>query len=129
MALQTPSVTQGNSAPLLLALDQGGHASRALVFDGQGRQLAQAYAAISTQRLSADRIEHDAHEVLDSLRTVIADIAHTLGNDTRRLVAAGMATQRSSIVCWDAASGEPLSPVLSWQDRRNAALVSQLEPR
>jgi glycerol kinase len=129
MALHTHSLTQGNSAPLLLALDQGGHASRALVFDAQGRQLIQAYAAISTQRPSAERVEHDAHEVLESMRTVIADIAHTLGNDTQRLVAAGMATQRSSIVCWDAIGGAPLSPVLSWQDRRNAARVSQLEPR
>lgn len=115
------------SAPLFLALDQGGHASRALVFDAQGRQLTQAYAAISTQRPAADRVEHDARELLESLQTVIADIAQTLGVDAQRLQAAGMATQRSSIVCWDAVSGAPLSPVLSWQDRRNQALTTQLD--
>lgn len=114
---------------LLLALDQGGHASRALVFDTQGRQLAQAYAAIGTQREGSDRVQHHAVELLESLRTVIDDVMFNLGRDARRIRVAGLATQRSSIVCWDAHSGEPLSPVLSWQDRRNAALVAQLEPR
>ena len=115
-------------APLWLALDQGGHASRAIVFDSQGKQLVQAFAPISTQRYPNDRVEHDALEILESLRTVIADIAQTLGADVRRIKAAGIATQRSSIVCWDARDGAPLSPVLSWQDRRNAALVNALDP-
>ena len=113
---------------LWLALDQGGHASRALVFDQQGQQVAQAYAAISTQRIGDDRVEHDANEIVDSLRIVIDEVANTLGADTARVQAAGLATQRSSVVCWSRRTGQPLSPVLSWQDRRNAALVDQLLP-
>ena len=31
-----------------------------------------------------------------------------------------MATQRSSVLAWDRFTGIPLSPVLSWQDRRVA---------
>ncbi len=115
-----------STAPLWLALDQGGHASRALIFDSQGRQQAQAYAPITTRHISADRVEHDAEEVLNSLRTVIADIAHSLGNDVRYLQAAGLATQRSSIVCWHSLTGVALSPVLSWQDRRNNGLIDSL---
>jgi len=34
------------------------------------------------------------------------------------LRAAGLATQRSSIVCWNRVTGQPLSQVLSWQDLR-----------
>jgi glycerol kinase len=111
---------------LWLALDQGGHASRALVFDQQGKQVAQAYAAISTQRIDNDRVEHDANEIVDSLRLVIDEVTQTLGADAARVHAAGLATQRSSVVCWNRRTGQPLSPVLSWQDRRNVELVSQL---
>jgi glycerol kinase len=111
---------------LWLALDQGGHASRALVFDQQGKQVAQAYATISTQRIDNDRVEHDANEIVDSLRLVIDEVAQTLGADTAHVHAVGLATQRSSVVCWNRRTGQPLSPVLSWQDRRNAELVSQL---
>ena len=116
------------SAPLLLAIDQGGHASRVIAFDVHGVQHAESFTPISTFRSGADRIEHDAREVVDSIRTALDDIAQTLGADAERVLAAGMATQRSSIVCWDRRSGKPLSPVLSWQDRRNAALVEKLRP-
>jgi glycerol kinase len=123
LAAQLGDLTQSKPGPLFLALDQGGHASRALVFDQQGRQVAQAFAAIGTQRIGTDRVEHDAQEIVQSLHTVIEDVAHSLGPDTELVQAAGLATQRSSIVCWDARDGHALSPVLSWQDRRHAALV------
>ena len=115
-------------APLVLAIDQGGHASRALVFDICGRQVAESFAPISTFRHGVDRVEHDPREILDSVTTAVADVRHALGEDSVRVVAAGLATQRSSVVCWDKRTGHGLSPVLSWQDRRNARLVDQLQP-
>jgi glycerol kinase len=128
LAEQLGELPSDDNGPLWLALDQGGHASRALVFDDQGRQVAQAYAAISTQRIGSDRVEHHAEEIVESLRNVISDVAQSLGADAQRVQAAGLATQRSSIVCWDTRNGQVLSPVLSWQDRRNAALVDTLMP-
>ena len=120
--------TSSRHSVLWLALDQGGHASRALVYDGTGKQIVQAFAPINTQRMGQDRVEHDPLEILESLRIVIADVAQSLGSDVRRIQGAGLATQRSSIVCWDARDGTPLSPVLSWQDRRNQALIDTLQP-
>ncbi len=128
LAEQLGDLPDNDTGPLWLALDQGGHASRALVFDQQGRQVAQAYAAIGTQRTGPDRVEHDADEIVQSLLTVINDVAHALGTDVDRVLAAGLATQRSSVVCWDRRNGRALSPVLSWQDRRNTALVTRLMP-
>ena len=112
----------GHTEPsLLLALDQGGHASRAIVFDASGREVAEAFAPVSTYRSGTDRVEHAANEILESIRTAIADVCQLLGTDVSRIKAAGLATQRSSIVCWDRRTHAALSPVLSWQDRRNAA--------
>jgi glycerol kinase len=116
------------AAPLVLVIDQGGHASRVMAFDLHGHQLAESFTPISTYRSAPDRVEHDATEIADSVRTSLDDIALTLGEDAGRVLAAGMATQRSSIVCWDKRTGKPLSPVLSWQDRRNAALIERLKP-
>lgn len=126
LATELDGAPAAEQSPLLLVLDQGGHASRALVFDATGRQVAQAFAPIDTQRYGSDRIEHDPTEIVASLRTVVHDVAQNLGRDVDRIVAAGLATQRSSIVCWDATNGTPLSPVLSWQDRRNNTLVETL---
>ncbi len=116
----------GGSNPLLLAIDQGGHASRVIAFDARGEHVAESFTPISTFRSGHDRIEHDPNEIADSIRTALEDLAQTLGPDVERVVAAGLATQRSSIVCWDRRSGKALSPVLSWQDRRNATFVDRL---
>jgi glycerol kinase len=102
---------------LYLCLDQGGHASRALVFDRHGDLQAQAFREITTTRLGP-QVEHDPEEVLRSLREVTLAVVEKLGSKAGRIKAAGLATQRSSIVCWERSSGRPLSPVLSWQDTR-----------
>lgn len=102
-----------------LTIDQGGHASRAIVFDEQGRLIAQAEYAIATLTPRLDWVEHDAAAVVDSVYHAITDLLQQLGRDSHRIRAAGLATQRASIVCWDRNSGRPLSPVLSWQDCRN----------
>jgi glycerol kinase len=116
----------GASPPLLVAIDQGGHATRALAFDTRGRRIAEAYVPISTFRSGTDRVEHDALELGESVRTVLADLSQMLGDDARRVTAAGLATQRSSIACWDRRAAKPFARVLSWQDRRNAAFVAKL---
>ncbi len=114
---------------LYLTLDQGGHASRAILYDAQGRELAQAFAPIATRRLPQGRVEHDPEEIIDSLRTALHDLLAEIKPATAAAIAAaGLATQRSSVVCWNRATGVVLSPVISWQDRRNAALVEQLHP-
>ena len=115
------------SAKLHLALDQGGHASRAIVFDVRGELIAQAFAPVATRKPAASQVEHDPDEIIDSLLTAIADVTpQALGRG--EFTAAGLATQRSSIVCWDKRTGAALSPVISWQDRRNAAFVEGLAP-
>ena len=113
---------------LYLALDQGGHASRAIIFDAKGDTRAQSYAPVTSVRPAADRVEHDPEQICESLRLAITDASHHATRSSE-LVAAGLATQRSSIVCWDRNTGRALSPVISWQDRRNAAFVALLNSR
>jgi len=110
-----------------LALDQGGHASRALIFAGDGALVASASVPIATARSAEDHIEHDPGELLRSLQQAIDRACRDLPPGSR-IRAAGLATQRSSMVCWHRRSGAALSPVISWQDRRNAAWLERLTP-
>jgi glycerol kinase len=111
-----------DSESYTLALDQGGHASRALAFDARGRVIGQAAETVATHR-DGERVEQDPEEMVASLaaaaRRITADIGHCH--------AAGLATQRSSIVCWERDTGRALTPVLSWQDRRAAERLLPLE--
>jgi glycerol kinase len=107
-----------SSAPLYLCIDQGGHASRALVFDGRGVLHASSLREVGVQVLPPDRVEQDPEELVASLQDSIVEAVVSLGNRADQIVSAGIATQRSSIVCWDRRTGVALSPVISWQDRR-----------
>ncbi|MFU8819998.1 MAG: FGGY family carbohydrate kinase [Gammaproteobacteria bacterium] len=103
-----------------LVLDQGSHASKALVFAADGRVIASGEAPIRTHQPQPGWVEHDPDEIVASLHDAIAAALGAIEAGAAGFAAAGLAIQRSSIVCWDRENGAALSPVLSWQDRRNA---------
>jgi len=106
---------------LSLALDQGGSASRALVFDGEGRELAASRVEVADRRPRPGWVEQDPEAVVDSLRQAVGTALMQLDPAQReRVQACGLSCQRSSLVCWDRDSGIALSPILSWQDTRAA---------
>ncbi len=112
----------------VLAIDQGTHASRALLFDGQGRQVAAHQAPVVLRRPRAGCAEQDAEEIVASLRTVVARVIGALPAARRdHIRACGLACQRSTVLAWRA-DGAPLSAAIGWQDIRGAPLVEALRP-
>jgi glycerol kinase len=116
------------SESLFLALDQGGSASRVLVFDGAGREHASARIEVADRRPRPGWVEQGADAVVASLReAAVAAIAKLEPLRRGDLQACGLSCQRSSIVCWDRDSGFALSPILSWQDTRAADWLAAQE--
>ena len=113
---------------LVLALDQGGQSSRACVFDGRGALLVQASVPVAESRPAPGRVEQDPEELVASLRTAAERALRELGARAADVSACGLATQRSSLACWDKASGQALAPIFSWQDTRAADRLARLEP-
>jgi len=109
---------------LILAIDQGTHSTRAVIFDAGGQPVALTRQAISLSAHSRTEIEQSPAEILASMQTVLADILRHPDVDPARIQCAGLATQRSSTVAWHKESGAALSPVLSWQDRRSEHLLA-----
>ncbi|MGH8249628.1 MAG: FGGY family carbohydrate kinase [Steroidobacteraceae bacterium] len=110
--------------PVYIAIDQGGHATRASAYDAQGALEGAAFVTIATTRNALGHVEHDPDEIVASVSTALAELSRLV--PVARWRAAGFAVQRSSLVCWDANDGRPLSPVISWQDRRNARWLNGL---
>jgi glycerol kinase len=108
-----------------LVIDQGGHASRAVMFDKTRQVVAIHSVQVATQRDGADRVEHDAKKMIASVKAAVTGVIHASGIAASAIESIGIATQRSSIVCWDRNTGVALSPVLSWQDRRTAESIHQ----
>ncbi|MCK5385645.1 MAG: hypothetical protein KAJ39_00540 [Gammaproteobacteria bacterium] len=110
---------------LYLCIDQGGHASRAIVFNHNGEMVSSAYCEIETEHPAKHFVELNADEVIESINNSIKQVLENIGDKKKDIISAGLATQRSNIVCWNKETGEALSPVISWQDRRNTDWLEQ----
>jgi len=117
----------GAGEPLYLAIDQGTHASRALVLDARGEVVAHGEQEVGLARPQADWAEQDGEEVVASVHAAVTQAVAALGARVRDLAAAGLSSQRASCVCWDRVTGAPLSPIFSWQDRRMHAWIDALQ--
>jgi len=109
---------------LLLAIDQGTSATKAVVVDLSGRVQARASVPIQQQFPQPGWAEQDALEIWrsaqEAVRLALAEV------NPSRVAAVGLSTQRESMLLWDRASGEPLGPLLGWQDTRGAAQCATL---
>jgi glycerol kinase len=112
---------------LTLAIDQGTHASRALVLDASGRILARGVREIGLVHPRPDWAEQDGEEVVASIVDAVGQAVAQLGARKVEIACAGLASQRSNAVCWDRVTGKALSPIFSWQDRRAYAWIASLE--
>ena len=110
--------------PLILAVDQGTSSTKCLLVDDAGAIVARGSAPVGERHPQPGWVEQDANEIWISVRQAVA--ACLDGQPTKDLVSVGFSTQRESAVVWDRRSGEPLSPVLSWQDQRTAAICETL---
>ncbi len=110
---------------LFLTIDQGGHSTRALIFNRQGEVLTHESEEVCTANPKENWVEHDPDKMVLSVEHAIKKAVGAVGDRAKDIVAAGLSTQRSNITCWDNKTGEALSPIISWRDRRAALWIGQ----
>ncbi len=109
---------------LVISLDAGTTGVRALAVDGDSNIVGWAYREFTQFFPEPGWVEHDATEIWEAIRTVIAELVPTLDQP---VTAIGITDQRETIVAWDRRTGEPLHRAIVWQDRRTAARCDELE--
>lgn len=111
----------------ILVLDEGTTSTRAILFDKHSRPVMTSSRPLRVQAYSDGRVEQDAEEIWESSRQVIADMVKYAIAHEIEIVALGAAVQRTSTVVWDAQTGLPVAPVVSWQDARASTRVDELQ--
>jgi glycerol kinase len=109
---------------LLLAIDQGTSATKAVLVDTQGRIVARASAPLAQAHPRPGWVEQSAEEIWRSVQDAVA--ACVADDDAASVTAVGLSSQRESLVLWERAGGAPLGPLLSWQDQRTAPHCARL---
>ncbi len=106
-----------------LALDQSTSATKALLFDQQGRLLDKESREHTQHYPQPGRVEHDAEEIWQNVLLVL----HTLlaRHTDKNIVSLSLTNQRETVVIFDRATGEPRYPAIVWQCRRSVAICEE----
>ncbi|WP_127792411.1 FGGY family carbohydrate kinase [Agromyces sp. LHK192] len=121
-----PEPTTRSDTATVVAVDQGTSSTKAVALDGRGRVVATAAVSIGQSHPRPGWVEQDATRIADSVDTALARITRALGDSAGAVQALGLSTQRESAVIWDRTTGEPLGPILGWQDRRTRERAQEL---
>ncbi len=108
-----------------IGIDQGSSSTKALVMSTEGQVLFRTKKALLSPIRDGARIEHDPLEILKSVQDALNEAVLSLQASGFTPRGMGLSCQRSSCLIWNEATGEPLSPVLSWRDTRGLELVQQ----
>jgi len=109
------------------SLDQGTTSTRFIVFDREGRVVASDQREHEQIFPAPGWVEHDPVEIWSMTTSVIQGALDKAGVSRDDLAAVGMTNQRETTVVWDAATGEPVTNAIVWQDTRTADLCKALE--
>ncbi|MFI5691862.1 FGGY family carbohydrate kinase [Kribbella sp. NPDC051586] len=108
----------------VLAIDQGTTNSKAVLVSADGTVLGSGSAPVGLSTPRPGWVEQDAEDLWQSVVQAIAT-SFTAAGSAVDLAAIALSTQRESVVGWSR-SGQPVGPVLGWQDTRTAAWCAQL---
>jgi glycerol kinase len=108
---------------LLMGIDVGTSGVKVVAYDLELRPLASARRPIVTSHPRPAWVEQDARAVLAA---VVDTVEEVLGAVDGEVIACGLDHQGESVVGWDAATGEPLGPIIVWQDQRGAEVLARL---
>ena len=109
---------------LLLGIDEGTSAVKAILFDSDLRPLKEARREKGLTHPRQGWVEQDPDVVLDA---VVGAVAELLEDGPGEVVACGLDHQGESVLAWDADSGRPLTPIVTWQDKRSQEVLDRLE--
>jgi glycerol kinase len=110
----------------VLAVDQGTTSSRAIIFNESAKPVGLGQLEHRQMFPRAGWVEHDALEIWNNVREVIAIALSRADLTSNDLAAVGVANQRETTVVWDRHTGKPVTNAIVWQDTRTQAVISDI---
>ena len=113
-----------SAEPMILAIDQGTTNTKAILVDRAGIVRGMASRPMDIEFPQPAWVQQDARAIWHSVQEAIDECLEQA--DSPPLLAVGISNQRESGLAWDAHSGEPIGPVVTWQCRRGAGICDSL---
>lgn len=110
----------------ILAVDQGTTASRAKIFNKNGRRVTETETEIPQLFPQSGWVEENPHDIWHSVQTVIASAMINSGVRPDEIKAIGIANQRETAIVWDKATGQPIYNAIVWQSTQSSEIVENM---
>ena len=117
--------TRAKTARYVGAIDQGTSSTRFMLFDHTGAVVASAQAEHAQHYPKPGWVEHDANEIWEKTRLVIARALGTAFAPAD-VAAIGIANQRETTVVWDRTTGQPLYNAIVWNCTRTDEIAARV---
>ena len=111
---------------VVVGIDVGSSAVKALAFDRAGRPVRKVQRPLSALPPEPGRVELDPGHVRRQCAGALVDVLTAAEAGGSKVRCIGLACQRSSFLLWQRDTGRPLTPVISWQDLRAAPLCASM---
>ncbi len=111
----------------LLAIDQGGSGSRAVIYDPDGQVRGYGYRPVGRVYPQPGWVEQRPAAIARSVAEAIQEALGRAGVRGSELLACGITSQRDTVFAWHAISGRPIGNAITWQDLRTAPMVAALD--
>ena len=111
----------------LLAIDQGGSGSRAVIYDPDGQVRGYGYRPVGRVCPQPGWVEQRPSAIARSVAEAIQQALSRAGVRGHELLACGITSQRDTVFAWHAVTGRPIGNAITWQDLRTAPLVAELD--
>jgi len=103
---------------IFLALDQSTSATKALLFDADGRAIDREAHEHVQHYPQPGWVEHDAEEIWRNTLSVLRALLARHSAKADEIAALSITNQRETIVVFERGTGRPLYPAIVWQCRR-----------
>ena len=113
----------------ILAIDQGTTGTTALLVDGSGRVVWQAYREITQIYPQPGWVEHDPQDIFESVIDTVDELLEATEIGVRQINSIGITNQRETTIVWERSTGKPVFNAIVWQCRRTAPLCDALKAR
>jgi glycerol kinase len=110
---------------LLLGIDEGTSAVKAVLYDSDTLEpLGEARREKPVTQPRPGWVEQDPEMALAAVVEAVAEVTERAPG---KIVACGLDHQGESVLAWDAKSGTPITPIVTWQDKRSQEILTRLE--
>ncbi|GKQ42403.1 glycerol kinase [Companilactobacillus sp. RD055328] len=111
----------------IMAIDEGTTSTRAIIFNHDGKKIADAQREFTQYFPEPGWVEHNANEIWNAVLSTIANVFIESGIQPSQIAGIGITNQRETTIIWDKKTGLPIYNAIVWQSRQTNEIANKLK--